>query len=708
MRTKMKKNSIFLSREMSWLEFNARVLDEAGDKSNALLDRLKFIAIFCNNLDEFFMVRVAGLRQLRESTPTYTDPAGYTAEELIKNIKKRLTPLLRRLYGYLHQDLLPLLAAQGIRLLPYVELKVEQRALLRKYFINEVLPVLTPLSIDPTHPFPLLSSGLIQIAVSLSKNQSDKNVHAVVEVPAGLSRFIPITGESDGLTFITLEDLIIDNIDTLFHGCTVHDAFPFRITRDMDFELREDGIADLLEYLSEELRRQKHRRSIRLEVPSGKRGKLAEWLLDQFDLENDLKYHVPWPLNPAAFFGLIDQVNRPNLMEENWPAVATPEFSDSEQSMFEIIDRHESVFLTPPFRSFEPITRLLSEAADDPDVLAIKMTLYRVSGNSPVVSALQRAAENGKQVTVIVELKARFDESNNIQWANRLEESGAHVVYGIAGLKIHCKALLIVRKDAEGLVRRYVHLGTGNYNDKTARIYTDCGLFLNDPQICAEVAALFNIMTGYSTPQENWSKVFPAPFELRRKLLELIDRETRVSSKRHPGHIIAKMNSLVDPEVIEHLYAAARAGVKIDLIVRGICCLNPGVKTNNIRVISIVDRYLEHTRAFYFHNGGAEEYYLASADWMPRNLDHRIELMFPVEAPNIRQMLRKMIDYQLNDQCKGRHLQTGGTYSRVSGARFRGTRSQRLTYLYFQQLAAVAIKPQNQNKLKIHRKLNNN
>jgi polyphosphate kinase len=675
----------FVSRELSWLEFNARVLDEAGDIGNPLLERLKFIAIFSSNLDEFFMIRVAGLRQLLGSKTLQTDCSGLKPAEQIKAIKKRLKGLIERKYRYLLQEILPELEEKGIQLVETEQLSSEQRIFLKEYFLNQVFPVLTPFAVDPSHPFPILNSGAIEIAVSLSRDNSGKALHAFVEVPPLLPRFIQInSSHKNKRQYVLLEDLIMEHIQFLFSNCKIDEIIPFRITRDMDFSLEEEGVADLMQYMKKELLHRKSREPIRLELPKGCRGKLAEWLMEQFQLDDDLKYNVPAPLNPAAFFEFIGKVNRPDLMNQLWPPLPVPEFSNDRGSMFSVIDREECVMAAAPFQSFDPVVKLLNEAADDPDVLAVKQTLYRVSGDSPVIKALQRAAENGKQVTVILELKARFDEDNNINWAVKLEESGAHVIYGIAGFKIHCKALLIVKRAKDMRIKRYVHLATGNYNDKTAKLYTDIGMFMCDPEICLEVSSLFNVITGYSSPLNNWNRIAVAPFSLREKFIELIDREARVSTRNNPGRIIAKMNSLVDPEIIARLYRAAAAGVKIDLIVRGICCLKP--VAGNINVISIVDRYLEHSRIFYFRNCGEEEYFLSSADWMPRNLDHRIEIMFPVEKESVRKIIRQMLEIQLKDKRKSRRMLPTGAYTRTFNKVKDNSASQFRTYQLFQEI----------------------
>jgi polyphosphate kinase len=674
---------IFLSRELSWLEFNSRVLDEAGYKANPLLERLKFIAIFSSNLEEFFMVRVAGLRQLIKIGGNRPDPAGTVPTEQLKQVRIRVESLLRRQYRYLNQEILPNLETAGIRLRKPEQLPARSQENLKNFFENQIYPVLTPMAVDPSHPFPILNSGSIEIAVSMIPKGKKDTVYAFIEVPTVLPRFIPAGDEDNKKSYVLLEDLIMDNLDYLFANCEILEFFPFTITRDMDFAIDEDGVADLLHSIEKTLLERRSREPIKLEVPTGTRGKLADWLQEQFKLDDEFRYSVPGPLQLKQFFELVAKEPKKGLVEESWTPLKCPDI-DEDAPVFQSIADNGPLCIALPYHSFDPVVRLIEEAADDPSVLAIKQTLYRVSGNSPVVKALQRAAENGKQVTVIVELKARFDESNNIIWARRLEESGAHVVYGISGLKIHCKALLIVRKE-DGIIRRYVHLSTGNYNDKTAKLYTDMGIMTCDPKISSDISALFNVMTGYSAPMEEWKKIAVAPFDLRKKFISLIDREARLSTSGNPGRIIAKINSLVDPEIIRHLYCAAYAGVKIDLIVRGICCLRPGMGTDNITVTSIVDRYLEHARVFYFGNNGTPEYYLSSADWMPRNLDRRIELLFPVENERIQELFDEIINIQLSDKEKGRVLQQSGNYTRKFAKKHSDCRSQWKTYLLFKQ-----------------------
>ena len=670
---------IFLSRELSWLDFNSRVLDEAACKNLPLLERLKFIAIFSSNLDEFFMVRVAGLRHAVKMGDHTADPAGLTAQQQLQALRWKLDKLLSRQHRILYNDLLPELEKNQIRIAELKKLPGKARKQLQDYFRKSVLPVLTPLAVDPSHPFPVLNNGVIELAVRLKNSAEGKNdFFAFVEVPEVLDRFIAVDDKLPGQAFVLLEELIESELPELFAGCKILESFPFRITRDMDFAIEEE-CDDLLRSVELNLLERRSREPIRLEVSNLAGGSLRNWLAKEFELDTSYRYTVKGMLNLKALFELIGKLDRPDLLEKPWLPVNNVELSENE-NIFESIAKHQEVLLAVPFQKFDPVIRLLAAAADDPSVLAIKQTLYRVSGDSPVVAMLARAAANGKQVTVIVELKARFDEGNNIVWARRLEEAGAHVVYGISGLKIHCKSLLIVRKEKD-CIKRYVHLGTGNYNDKTAKLYTDLSIFSDDELLCEDVSRLFNIITGNARPHINWSKIAASPFDLRWKLSALIEREIETSTPERPGRIIAKMNSLTDPEIIRKLYAAADAGVKIDLIVRGICCLQPHVGNENINVISIVDRYLEHSRIYYFANGGNEEFYLSSADFMTRNLDRRIEMLFPVMRQENCQKLKKILAFALNDNFKARVLKNLGKYSLISNNP--ASRSQQNIYNLF-------------------------
>lgn len=692
-------SELFISRELSWLDFNSRVLDEAFCPANPLLERLKFIAIFSSNLDEFFMVRIAGLRQLVKMEQNLPDPAGNRPADQLAAARRKIERLVKRQYSCLHEEILPGLERHGVRLSRPADLSSTQRAELTGYFTTQVLPVLTPLAVDQAHPFPILNSGAIEIAVSMKPADRKKLVYAFVEVPDVLPRFIEVPGMQPGRTFVLLEDVIMDNLGALFSGCEIEEFFPFRVTRDMDFSVEDEGAEDLLQSIEKKLLQRRHREPIRVEVLTNTRGPLARWLEQEFRLDEQFWYAVRGPLHLKQFFELVGKARLPELLEPAWPAVEPAAFSEH-CSVFDAISAKGTILVAPPFHSFSPVVRLLQQAADDPDVLAIKQTLYRVSGNSPVVRSLQRAAENGKQVTVVVELKARFDEGNNIAWARLLEESGAHVVYGVAGLKVHSKALLVVRRE-DGAIRRYVHLSTGNYNDKTAALYTDLGIMSSDPDLCFDVANLFNVLTGYSSPPAEWRKIAASPFDLRRQAMRLIEREIANSTPDRPGRIIAKMNSLSDEKMIRLLHKAADAGVEIDLIVRGICCYKPRAGQENVRIISIVDRYLEHSRLFYFFNNGDEEYYLSSADWMYRNLDKRVELLFPIEDEKIRGILMRLLEFQLNDTDKLRRLQASGSYTRSMAEHYTGARSQYNSYRYLKELAGAEMRDVTGEALKV-------
>ena len=692
-------SELFISRELSWLDFNSRVLDEAFCPANPLLERLKFIAIFSSNLDEFFMVRIAGQRQLLKMEQNLPDPAGNRPADQLAAARRKIERLVKRQYSCLHDEILPGLERHGVRLSRPADLSSTQRAELTGYFTTQVLPVLTPLAVDQAHPFPILNSGAIEIAVSMKPADRKKLVYAFVEVPDVLPRFIEVPGMQPGRTFVLLEDVIMDNLGALFSGCEIEEFFPFRVTRDMDFSVEDEGAEDLLQSIEKKLLQRRHREPIRVEVLTNTRGPLARWLEQEFRLDEQFWYAVRGPLHLKQFFELVGKARLPELLEPAWPAVEPAAFSEH-NSVFDAISAKGTILVAPPFHSFSPVVRLLQQAADDPDVLAIKQTLYRVSGNSPVVRSLQRAAENGKQVTVVVELKARFDEGNNIAWARLLEESGAHVVYGVAGLKVHSKALLVVRRE-DGAIRRYVHLSTGNYNDKTAALYTDLGIMSSDPDLCFDVANLFNVLTGYSSPPAEWRKIAASPFDLRRQAMRLIEREIANSTPDRPGRIIAKMNSLSDEKMIRLLHKAADAGVEIDLIVRGICCYKPRAGQENVRIISIVDRYLEHSRLFYFFNNGDEEYYLSSADWMYRNLDKRVELLFPIEDEKIRGILMRLLEFQLNDTDKLRRLQASGSYTRSMAEHYTGARSQYNSYRYLKELAGAEMRDVTGEALKV-------
>ena len=678
----------YINRDISWLEFNARVLGEAADKGNPLLERLKFIAIFSSNLDEFYMVRVAGVsQQLGEPFKHVYGESGYVPAVLMKQLDTRIRQLVERQYRSLYKEILPELARNGIRLAAWSELPQEKRDALRKRFIASYLPILTPIGIDSSHPFPQVPNLGLELLVRLKRENDDREHFAVLEVPALIPRFIEVEVYGRRATFITSEELIANNLDLLFNKCTILECSAFRITRDMDFSIDEESIADLLTEMQIALQKKAQRKVVRLEISSLMSRKSREWLSRMLKTPREYIFSISGMLNLKDLFRLSGLKNFPELADKPLPplpSVNCPKGAD----IFRIIREKGGFLLHHPYESFNPVVRFLEEAAADPNVLAVKQTLYRVSGNSPVVKALIAAARNGKQVSVLVEIKARFDEENNINWARELAEAGAHVVYGIAGLKVHCKALMIIRRE-EGSIRRYVHLSTGNYNDKTAKLYTDIGYFSDDKLLADDVSALFNVITGFSDPPL-WNKLIVAPFNMREKILFLIDREARLSTRENPGHIVMKMNSLIDYEIIDHLYSAAKRHVKIDLVVRGICGINPFAlpeeSGRNIRVVSILDRFLEHSRIYIFSNNGSPEYYMGSADLMPRNLRRRIELLFPVDDAGIRAELDRIVQAALDDRRKGRRLTGANRYSRTLGMeKYEKTRSQTELYRFYRE-----------------------
>ncbi len=695
------KSGYFFPRELSLLSFHSRVLSEADYPANPLLEKLKFIAIFSGNIDEFFMVRVAGLRR-QSKEGDMPDPSGMRPSAQLEEIRRRMEKLLRTQHELLYRRILPEMEREGgVFLRRVAELAPGQVRNLQKIFESSVLPVLTPLAIDEAHPFPLLGNGAIEIAVSLRSGkkcgkfsaavpeafsgEDGKLRHVLIEVPEVLPRFAEISS-AEGRIFVPMEDVVSSFMQQLFGDLQIVESLPFRVTRDMDFAMDSEVENDLMAAIERKILQRNFRDVIRLEINAAdSRSELAGWLEERFQLEDMFVYHIRGMLNLKHCFELAGKCARPEWLEEPWPGM--PVFHEGGGAgIFDEIKKRRYILNAPPFQNFGAVVDFLNAAAEDPDVLAVKQTLYRVSGNSPVVNALLKAAKNGKQVTVVVELKARFDEYNNINWARKLEEFGAHVVYGITGLKIHGKALLVVRREEEG-IHRYVHLATGNYNDKTAQIYTDMGMLTDDGDIAFDVANIFNMITGCSAPPEEWRKIAAAPFDLREKFLYLINREAEFASRGCGGRIIAKMNGFSDDKMVEAMQNAAAAGVKIDLIVRGICCFRPQKGMKNVRIISIVDRYLEHSRIFYFGNGGRGEYYLSSADWMLRNLDRRIELLFPVEDEAVQAVLGEVLRFQLEDHEKGRVLQSDGRYFvRRNSGEHTPERSQERTYRYFRSL----------------------
>ncbi len=653
---------LFLNRELSWIEFNRRVLEEALDETQPLLERLKFLAIFSTNLDEFFMVRVSGLQEQLEADPSTLSPDGLSPATQLRLISEQLRALLQQQLECL-QAVLQQLEGHGVRIVPYAEITEEQREKLRQMFTERIFPVLTPLSFDTGHPFPYISNISMNLGTFVLPEQShddEEMKFARIKLPPNVPRLIRL--EEETFHFVLLEEVIAAHIETLFPGMRVLECQSFRITRDADIEIEEDEAGDLLKSVEQQLRQRRFGFGVRLEVASGMSEQMRTLLkksLELFDLD---VYSCESVLNIPDLMALY-KLELPKLKDKPYTQ-ATPAALKSGESIFDAI-RHQDILLHHPYDSFAPVIEFLRTAAQDPNVLAIKQTLYRVGPDSPLVQALIDAAERGKQVAVLVELKARFDEENNIQWARQLEKAGVHVVYGLMGLKTHSKVALVVRQE-NNVIRRYVHLSTGNYNRVTSRIYTDLGLLTCDPDFGADASELFNFLTGYSR-QSNYRKLMVAPINLRQRFIELIRREVEHHQAGRKAGIIAKFNSLTDISIIEELYAASRAGVPIDLIVRGICCLRPGIDghSETIRVGSIVGRFLEHSRAYCFLNGGEEEIYLGSADWMSRNLDRRVEVIFPIRDERIRERVRReVLEIPLTDRAKMRWLQSDGQYLR--------------------------------------------
>jgi polyphosphate kinase len=648
----------FLNREQSWLAFNERVLEEAADAGTPLLERLKFAAIAASNLDEFFMVRVAGLHHAQAEENGAVDPAGLTTSEQLAAIAVRGHEFVAALYRLATDDLLPALALHGGRILRVEDL--EDRAALGSVFRDAVSPVLTP-------PFPLLASLSLNLAVMLAGTDADQEKRlAIVQVPSGLPRLVRIP-DRPGHAYVLLEDLIRTHLADLFPGQQLLETAVIRLTRDSELELDEEGGRTHLETVEREVRRRRRSDVVRLEIEATASDAVVISLQERLELTPDDVYRVPGPLDLRILQTLTELPGFDELRDPPLQPV-DPLVGFEQEDLFSILDAND-VLLHHPYDSYDPVNALLDQAADDPDVLAIKQTLYRTSVGSRLIASLQRAAASGKQVTVLLELTARFDEERNIRWARALEEAGAHVIYGVRGYKTHAKICLIVKRTQHGL-RRYVHLGTGNYNERTARVYTDFGLLTASPVVAEDAAAFFNALTGYSDPPR-LKKLIMAPTDLRRRFLKLIDREKRRADAGQPAEIIAKMNALTDEQIVRALYDASGSGVKIRLNIRGICVLRPGVPqlSETIEVVSIVDRFLEHARVYYFHNGGEEHVYLASADWMTRNLDRRVELMFPVEQAEHKATVLHALRAMFRDNAKARRLDADGVYHRATPAR---------------------------------------
>lgn len=665
----------YFNRELSWLEFNNRVLHEAMDSRTPLLERLKFMAIFSSNLDEFFMVRVAVLKQQVEANVSKLPPDGRTPSEQLAVISERLHPMMREQNHHFEKVLRPQLAQVGIHILDYMDLNQEQRTYLQNYFEEQVFPVLTPLAVDPSHPFPHMSNLSLNLAVVVKDPETGEELFARVKVPKVLPRFVPLPEElrqqqkeePSIWTGVPLEQVIAHNLESLFPGMNIQEYHLFRITRNADLAVEEDEADDLLLAIEQELRKRRMGGSaVRLEIQVTTPDTVRRTLMRELRLEDSDVYEVEGLLGLGDLMSFME-LPLPELKDPPWsPTVPPPlrsSVSEEESEDFFSIIRNSDLLVHHPYHSFSAtVLRFIDQAAHDPEVLAIKMTLYRTSGDSPIVKALIRAAENGKQVAVLVELKARFDEANNIIWARKLEQAGVHVVYGLVGLKTHTKIVLVVRREGDKN-KRYVHIGTGNYNPKTARLYTDLGLLSCREDLGADLTDLFNYLTGYSR-QRSYRKLLVAPVNLRDRMIAMIRREIEHCCNGGTGRIVAKMNALVDPQIIATLYEASIAGVQIDLIVRGMCCLRPGVEgiSENIRVISVVGRFLEHSRIYYFNNQGQEEVYIGSADWMTRNLDRRVEAVTPVEDPKLVKDLQEILGVMLADNRQAWELQSDGRY----------------------------------------------
>ena len=661
--------SNFVNRELSWLEFNYRVLSEARDKSLPLFERLKFLSITASNLDEFYMVRVASLKDMVHAKYMKQDIAGMTAQEQLDAISIKTHQLVELQYSTYIRSLVPSLRQNGLRIImEHEDLTKEEAACADSYFQTNVYPVLTPMAFDSSRPFPLIRNKTLNIAALLKKKNGDGELEfAMVQVPSVLPRIVELPRETmeDGTeqrVVILLEEIIERNMPSLFLNYDIVASHPFRIMRNADLSIDEEEAVDLLEEIQKQLKKRQWGEAIRLEIESNVDKRLLKILKKELSISSQDIFRIPGPLDLTFFmkmYGLegFEAFKAPKYIPQPVPALM------NEDDIFTNI-RKGDILLHHPYQSFDPVVDFVRSAARDPEVLAIKQTLYRVSGNSPIIAALAEAAENGKQVSVLVELKARFDEENNINWAKMLEKAGCHVIYGLVGLKTHSKITLAVRMEEDG-IRRYVHLGTGNYNDSTAKLYTDCGILTCDPQIGEDATAVFNMLSGYSEPKA-WNKLSVAPLWLRNRFLRMIRRETAHAKEGRRGHIMAKMNSLCDKEIIKALYEASCAGVEIELVIRGICCLRAGVPglSEHIHVRSIVGNFLEHSRIFYFLNDGSPEVYMGSADWMPRNLDRRVEILFPVEDEALKEQVIHILKVELEDNVKAHILQPDGTYEK--------------------------------------------
>ena len=662
------------NRELSWIKFEHRVLNEAKDKEIPILDRLKFVSITSSNLDEFFMVRVASLKDMEHAGYTKKDIAGMDPTEQLCAIGKEVHALVEKQYNTYNRSLMPILRKEGIRIIgAYEELNEKQATYVDKYFMEHVYPVLTPMAVDASRPFPLVRNKSLNIAALIESKHPNSKLQqgskqelefATVQVPSVLPRLVPIPGEDDRYTFTLLEQIIEKNMAQLFLNYDLVCAYPYRIMRNADLSFDEDEASDLLKEIQKQLVKRQWGEVIRLEIEHKADKRLLQVLKEQLAVSGKDVYEIAGPLDLTFLMKMYGLSGCDDLREKLFVPQKNPRILPGE-SIFDEIKKGD-IFLTHPYETFDPVVDFIKQAAVDPDVLAIKQTLYRVSGNSPIIAALAKAAENGKQVTVLVELKARFDEENNIVWAQKLEKAGCHVIYGLVGLKTHCKIALVVRRE-EDAITRYVHLGTGNYNDSTAKLYTDCGIFTCNENYGEDATAVFNMLSGYSEPAR-WNKLVVAPIWLRDRFIALIDREIAHAKEGKEAYIVAKMNSLCDRQIIEKLYEASSVGVEIYLVIRGICCLRTGIPgvSEHIHVTSIVGTFLEHSRIFYFYNNGQEDIYMGSADWMPRNLDRRVEIVFPVEDDVIKDRIKHILDVLLRDNLKAYAMLSDGTYAKMS------------------------------------------
>lgn len=693
----------FTNRELSWLEFNQRILGEARDRKNPLFERMKFLSITASNLDEFFMVRIASLKDMVNAGYQKKDIAGMTAQEQLRALNEKMQAFCEKQYTTYNRALLPKLSEEGLEIISFSELSEKEMDFLEEYFHKNIYPVLTPMAIDSSRPFPLIQNKTLNIAALIKSRNKDKKEKkeydiATVQVPSVLPRVI-LLPQKDGpkrkCRVILLENVIEHYLDVLFLNHEIICSAPYRIMRNADLSIDEDDAEDLLKEIEKSLKMRQWGEVIKFEYEERMDKRLVKYLKKQFKVHSCDMYAFNGPLDLTFLMkcygieGFEDLKEAPYIPQKNKKLRA-------DKNIFNQI-RKGDVLLHHPYESFDPIVAFIKQAAEDENVLAIKQTLYRVSGHSPIIAALAQAAENGKQVTVLVELKARFDEENNINWARKLEKAGCHVIYGLVGLKTHCKIALVVRRESDG-IRRYVHLGTGNYNDSTAKLYTDTGMFTCRNAVGEDATAVFNMLSGYSEPA-NWNQLIVAPIWMKKRFLEMIARETQNAKEGKPARIIAKCNSLCDRKIILALYEASCAGVQIDLIVRGICCLvagKPGV-SENIRVRSIVGTFLEHARIFYFYNDGNEEVYMGSADWMPRNLDRRVEIVFPVEAPDLKEKAKHILDVQLRDTLKAHCLLEDGTYRKVDR---RGKEAVEAQKTFCEEAIAAA----NESKEKVRKK----